>query len=46
LTGSGSPRKSAEAISIQPAQQFGGVLTGILPSQVTVDFQDANWLQQ
>jgi hypothetical protein len=26
-------RKSAEALSIQSAQQFGVVLTGILPSQ-------------
>jgi hypothetical protein len=26
-------RKSAEALSIQPARQFGAVLTGILPSQ-------------
>jgi len=30
----------------QPAQRFGVVSTGILPSQVIVDFQDANWLQQ
>jgi hypothetical protein len=42
----GGSQQEHSAPSILPAQQFGVVLTGILPSKVTADSSDASCLRQ
>jgi hypothetical protein len=42
----GGSQQEHSAPSILPAQQFGVVLTGVLPSKVTADSLDASCLRQ